>query len=404
MTISNDVLDTILKEYKNPDDFFGKGGVFKDLTKRLIERAMQGEMTNHLGYDTHSVQGNNSGNSRNGESKKQLKGDFGQVEIKVPRDRNGSFSPQIVAKGETHFSGFDDKIMSLYSRGLSTREIQNYIKEIYGVDISPTLVSSVTDAVLEDVNEWQHRPLDSVYPIVYFDALMGKVRDNGQVINKAIYLALGVNMDGQKEVLGMWISASEGAKFWLKILTEIKNRGVKDIFIACVDGLKGFPEAIESTYSQTKVQLCIVHMVRHSFKFVSWKDRKQVACDLRTIYKSVNSDDAELNLVKFAEKWDSKYPAISQSWQRNWAGIIPFFDYPEDIRKVIYTTNAIESLNRSLRKISKTRAVFPNDTALIKLFYLALKNISKKWTMPLRDWGSALNRFTIELGDRVPIR
>ena len=285
-----------------------------------------------------------------------------------------------------------------------TREIQNYIKEIYGVDISPTLVSSVTDAVLEDVNEWQHRPLDSVYPIVYFDALMGKVRDNGQVINKAIYLALGVNMDGQKEVLGMWISASEGAKFWLKILTEIKNRGVKDIFIACVDGLKGFPEAIESTYSQTKVQLCIVHMVRHSFKFVSWKDRKQVACDLRTIYKSVNSDDAELNLVKFAEKWDSKYPAISQSWQRNWAGIIPFFDYPEDIRKVIYTTNAIESLNRSLRKISKTRAVFPNDTALIKLFYLALKNISKKWTMPLRDWGSALNRFTIELGDRVPIR
>ncbi len=335
-------------------------------------------------------------------SPKTIKGEFGKMPIEIPRDRNSTFEPMIIPKGQTRFAGFDDKIISLYARGLTTREIQGHLEEIYGVDVSPSLISSVTDAIADEVKIWQNRPLDAVYPIVYLDAIRIKVRDNGHVLNKAVYLALGVTMDGTKEVLGMWVAENEGAKFWLQVVTEIQNRGVQDIFIACVDGLKGFPEAIETVFPRAQVQLCIVHMVRNSMKFVSWKQRKEVATDLKAIYHAATAEQAEIHLTEFEEKWDKSHPAISQCWRRNWEQIIPFFAYPPEIRKVIYTTNAIESLNMSLRKVTKTRGSFPNDAAMFKLLYLALNNIAKKWTMPIRDWRAALNRFTILFEDRIP--
>jgi putative transposase len=404
MAISDKLLDELLSDYENPEDLIGEGGILKELTKRLIERAMEAELTTHLGYEKNEKSSVKKKNTRNGHSKKVLKGGFGQAEIQVPRDRNSEFEPKIVPKGQTHFDGFDDKIISMYARGMTVREIQSHLEEIYQVEVSPTLISNVTNAVIDEVKTWQCRPLEAIYPIVYFDALRGKVRDDGQIKNKAVYLALGVNMRGHKELLGLWISDNEGAKFWLGVMTELNNRGVKDIFIACVDGLKGFPEAIETVFPDTKVQLCIVHMVRSSLRYVSYKDRKAVASDLKEIYRSATEDEASLRLLEFAEKWDGKYPSISKSWQRNWEAIIPFFDYPEDIRKVIYTTNAIESLNRSLRKIIKNRGVFPNDDSLFKLLYLALRNISKKWTMPIRNWNAAMNRFSIEYEERLEIR
>jgi putative transposase len=369
----------------------------------LVERALEGEMTTHIGYGKHDKTASKSNNYRNGHSKKVLTGDFGQAEIKVPRDRRSEFSPKIIPKGETHFNGFDDKIISMYARGMTVREIQSHLEDIYHVEVSPTLISNVTNAVLDEVKAWQARPLDEVYPIVFFDALRGKVRDDGRIKNKSVYLALGVNLEGQKELLGLWIAENEGAKFWLNVMTELNNRGVKDIFIACVDGLKGFPEAIEAVFPQAKVQLCIVHQVRNSFKYVSFKDRKEVAADLKKIYHSATEDEGYLNLLEFAEKWDRKYPSISKSWQANWEHLRTFFGYPPEIRKVIYTTNAIESLNRSLRKISKNRGVFPSDQALLKLYYLALQNITKKWTRPIRNWKAAINRFAIEYEGRVDL-
>ena len=320
--------------------------------------------------------------------------------IEIPRDRHGTFEPQLTPKHQTRWAGFDHKILSLYARGMTVREIQSHLEEMYGTEVSPTLISSVTDAVIEEVKAWQSRPLNALYPIVYLDCIHVKVRD-GSVRVKAVYLAIGINLSGEKEVLGVWIAQTEGAKFWLQVVTELKNRGVQDIFIACVDGLKGFPEAIEAVYPQAAVQLCIVHMVRNSLNYVSWKIRAEVAADLKRIYQSASADAAEQRLVEFEAKWDGAYLAISQSWRRNWPRIIPFFDYPPEIRKVIYTTNAIESVNMSLRKITKNRGSFPSDEALLKLFYLALKNISKKWTMPIRDWKAALNRFTIQFEERV---
>ena len=322
--------------------------------------------------------------------------------IEVPRDRDSSFEPVIIPKGQTRFAGFDDKIISLYARGMTTREIQGHLEEIYGVEVSPTLISTVTDAVTDEVKIWQNRSLDAVYPIVYMDAIRVKVRDNGHVMNKAVYLAIGITMDGVKEVLGMWVAENEGAKFWLQVVTELRNRGVQDIFIACVDGLKGFPEAIETVFPQAQVQLCIVHMVRNSLKYVSWKQRKEVAADLKTIYQAPTAEQAEMDLMAFEEKWDKTHPSIGQSWRRNWERITPFFAYSPEIRKVIYTTNAIESLNMSLRKVTKNRGSFPNDESMLKLLYLALNNIAKKWTMPIRDWKAALNRFSILFGDRMP--
>jgi len=399
----DELLDELMKNYKKPEDLIGENGLLKQLTKALVERAMKAEMTDHLGYEKHDPAGKMTGNSRNGSSKKTIKGEFGNIEIAVPRDRNSTFEPVIVPKGETRFTGFDDKIISMYARGMTTRDIQGHLQEIYGVEVSPTLISQVTDAITEEITLWQNRPLEEVYPIVYLDAVRVKVRHNGSVINKAVYLAIGITWDGNKEVLGMWIAETEGAKFWLQVVTELKNRGVEDIFIACVDGLKGFPEAIETVFPKAQVQLCIVHMVRHSLRYVAWKQRKQVADDLKTIYQAPTVEQAEANLTAFAKKWDRSHPTISKSWRNNWERIIPLFSYPPEIRKAIYTTNAIESLNMSLRKVTKNRGSFPNDEAMTKLLYLAMKNISKKWTLPIRDWKAALNQFTILFEGRMPV-
>lgn len=402
MATTDELLDELMKNYKKPEDLIGESGLLKQLTKALIERAMKTEMTAHLGYEKHDPDGKKSGNSRNGKSKKTIKGEFGNMEIAVPRDRNSTFEPVIIPKGETRFTGFDDKIISMYARGMTTRDIQGHLQDLYGVEVSPTLVSQVTDAVTEEITLWQNRPLEEVYPIIYLDAVRVKVRHNGAVINKAVYLAIGVTLEGLKDVLGMWVAETEGAKFWLQVITEIKNRGVKDVFIACVDGLKGFPEAIEAVFPNTQVQLCLVHMVRHSLRYVSWKQRKEVAVDLKSIYSAPTVEQAAASLTAFSAKWDASHPTISKSWRNNWERIIPFFGYPPDIRKAIYTTNAIESLNMSLRKVTKNRGSFPNDEAMIKLLFLALRNISKKWTMPIHDWKAALNQFTIIFEMRMP--
>ena len=394
--------DSLLVNYKKPEDLIGENGLLKQLTKMLVERALEAEMADHLGHDKSDPVTNVTGNARNGHSAKTLKGEFGELPLDIPRDRQGAFEPQLIGKHQTRWTGFDDKIISLYARGMTVREIQGHLTEMYGTEVSPSLISAVTDAVSEEVKAWQARPLDPLYPILYLDCIHIKVRDTGAVRVKAVYLAIGVNFTGHKEVLGLWIAQTEGAKFWLQVVTELKNRGVQDIFIACVDGLKGFPEAIETVYPKASVQLCIVHMVRNSLNFVSWKTRKEVAADLRLIYQSATVDDAEQRLTEFEGKWDSQHPPIAQIWRRNWARIVPFFDYPPEIRKVIYTTNAIESINMSLRKIIKNRSSFPTDEAASKLLYLALNNISRKWTMPIHDWKAALNRFTIQYEDRMP--
>ena len=399
---SPDLIDQLLAGYQSPEDLIGEHGLLKQLTKAVVERALQAEMAAHLGHGKHGPVANAVGNTRNGASRKTLNGEFGELPIEIPRDRQSSFEPQLIGKHQTRWTGFDDKILSLYARGMTVREIQGHLEEMYGTEVSPSLISSVTDAVMDEIKTWQSRPLDALYPIVYLDCIHVKVRDNGAVRVKAVYLALGIRLDGEKELLGIWIAQTEGAKFWLQVVTELKNRGVSDIFIACEDGLKGFPEAIETVFPRTAVQLCIVHMVRHSLNFVSWKLRKEVAADLRAIYTAATFEEAEQQLMAFEEKWGDDYPSIAQSWRRNWGRITPFFDYPPEIRKVIYTTNAIESVNMSLRKITKNRGSFPSDEALLKLFYLAIQNISRKWTMPIRDWKAALSRFTIQFEERMP--
>ena len=399
--INEKLLDELLKNYEKPEDMLGKEGIFKSLQKALLERILNAELTNELGYEKHASAGNNSGNSRNGYSEKTLKGEHGNLTIDVPRDRNGDFEPKIIPKNHTRFDGFDEKIISLYGRGMTTRDIQAQLKDLYGVEVSAGLISTVTAEVMEEVKGWQTRPLDKIYPIVYLDALVIKVKEDKRVVNKAFYLALGVNIEGEKDLLGIWISQNEGAKFWLNVLNEIKNRGAEDILIACVDGLTGFPEAIEAIYPKTEVQLCIVHQIRNSLRFVSWKNKKTVAQDLRLIYSAKTIDEAELALTSFSEKWDDQYPAISKSWLDKWEKLTPFFAYPQEIRKVIYTTNAIESLNMSLRKVIKHKRVFPNDDAALKQLYLALKNISKKWTMPIQNWKDAMNCFMIIFEERL---
>lgn len=395
MAISDTTIDELLKDYKNPEDLLGKNGILKQLTKRLVEKALNGEMTNHLGYEKHSATGDGSGNSRNGKSEKTLKGEFGEVAIEIPRDRKGEFEPQIVKKGQTRFDGFDDKILFLYSTGMSTRLIQEQIKEMYGADVSPDLISRVTDAVMEDVKAWLSRPLEGIYPVVFLDALRTKVRDQGQVKNKAVYIAIGIDLEGKKDVLGLWIEQTEGAKFWLSVMTELKNRGVEKIYIACVDGLKGFPEAIEAAFPKTEVQLCLVHMVRHSLVYVGYKDKEEVAEDLKKIYTAPTADAGEMELEAFAQKYDARYPTISKSWRKNWQRIAPQFGYPPEIRRVIYTTNTIESLNSVLRRTINNKASFPSDEAALKMLYLAIQRAMKKWTLPVRNWGLAMNQFAI---------
>ena len=402
MVIKAEIIDELLSDYTDPEDLLGDGGLFKELKKALLEGTLSAELSDHLGYAKGDPKGKKTGNSRNGHGSKKVTGEDGDMDILVPRDRDASFEPQIIKKGQRRFDGFDDKIIWMYARGMSVREIRGHLDELYGVEVSPDLISRVTDEVMDEVREWQSRPLDNIYPIIIFDALRVKIRDEGTVRNKAVYLALGFTLEGHKEVLGLWIEQTEGAKFWLRVMTEIKNRGVGDVFIAVVDGLKGFPEAINAVFPETSVQTCIVHMIRHSLNYVPWNDRKAVVADLKTIYRAESADTAAKRLDEFEEKWDDKYPPIAQSWRRNWEQVIPFFAYPVAVRKIIYTTNAIESLNMSLRKIIKNRGHFPSDDAATKLLYLALRNAAKKWTMPSRTWKQALNQFAILFQDRFP--
>ena len=384
------------KNIKSEEDL----SIFRQmLTKITVEAALNAELDDHLGFDKHEQ--SDSGNSRNGYTSKVLQTEDGQFEVDTPRDRIGSFEPQLVKKHQRRFTSMDDKILFLYAQGMTTREIVKTFKEMYGADVSATLISKVTDAVIEQVIEWQSRPLDAVYPIVYLDCIVVKIRQDKKVINKAVYLALGVNMEGHKELLGMWLSENEGAKFWLNVLTELKNRGLKDILIACVDGLKGFPDAINTAFPQTQIQLCIVHMVRNSMKYVPWKEYKSVAADLKQIYQSITEEEALLALDQFSERWDDKYPQISRSWRAHWENLNTLFDYPQDIRKAIYTTNAIESLNSVIRKAIKKRKLFPTDDSAKKVIYLAIQGASEKWTMPIRNWKPALNHFMIEFEDRL---
>lgn len=403
MAISKEVLDALMKDYKGPDDLTGPDGLLKELTKALVERAMEAEMTEQIGFEKNDQAEKETTNRRNGSTPKTLRSEQGPLQINVPRDRDGTFEPVIVPKHQREFKGFDDQILSMYSRGMTTREITEHLKEIYKVDVSPELISRVTDSVKELIEEWRKRTLDAFYPIVFLDALVINVKENSKVVKKAIYLALAVRIDGKKELLGLWIDQNEGAKFWYEVLSELKNRGVNDILIAGVDGLTGFPEAIKTVFPKTEVQLCIVHMVRNSLKYVPFKDRKAVAAGLKGIYTAPSEQAASEELERFAMTWDPKYPTISRSWRSRWPEVIPFFKFPEVIRKVIYTTNAIESVNYTIRKVTKNRQSFPNTEAAEKLVFMALQNISKKWTMPLRDWGSALNQFAIIYGDRVPI-
>jgi putative transposase len=388
----------LAKDIKSEKDL---GALTQQLVKLTVETALNAELDEHLGYEKHSIKGRGTGNSRNGTSPKRLKGQHGEVAISAPRDREGSFEPQFVRKGQSRLTQMDDQILALYAKGLSTRDIVDAFKEMYDADISATLVSKVTERVIDQVVEWQNRPIDAVYPILYLDCIVLKIRENKRVINKCLYLALAVNMEGQKELLGLWLAETEGAKFWLSVLTELKNRGLEDILIACVDGLKGFPEAVQAEFPQTKIQLCIVHMVRNSLRYVSWKDYKAVTADLKLIYRSATEREARLALDDFAARWDEQYPQISKSWYNHWDNLITLFEYPPAIRKVIYTTNAIESLNSVIRKATKRRKLFPNDDSALKVAFLAIEQASKKWTMPIRDWKPALNRFIIEFGDRL---
>ena len=370
--------------------------VTRTFTKTLIETALKAEMSDHLGYEPGDPAGAGSGNSRNGTNAKTVVAKSGPLQIETPRDRNGDFEPQLVKKRQRRVTVIDEKIIPLYAKGMSTSEIAATIEDLYGAEVSPSLISKVTEAVVDEVIAWQARPLDSVYPIVYLDGLSIKVRHNKQVINKTIYLALGLNVAGEKELLGLWIAETEGAKFWLQVLTELRNRGVSDILVACVDGLTGFPDAIESVFPKAKIQLCIVHMMRNSLNFVAWKDRKKVAADLKRIYQSTTVDDAEAELEAFCEKWDSRFPSIGMMWRRHWPNLIAIFDYPPEIRKVIYTTNAIESLNSVIRKSVKKRKLFPSDTAALKVVYLSAMEASKRWKRPVKDWKNALNQFAIQ--------
>ena len=395
------LLDELLEEHQSPEEILGESGLLKQLSKRLIERALAGELKAHLKEQAEAGQNN----SRNGHSKKTVQSNHGEMELSIPRDRQGSFEPVLVPKHQRRIAELDEKILALYARGMSTRDISAQLEELYGAKVSASLISEVTDSVLEEVKAWQTRPLDEVYPIVYLDALYVNIKVSGRISKRAVYVALGIDREGEKHLLGLWIgeAEAEGAKFWVRVLTELKNRGLKDILIACCDGLTGFPDAIQAVYPQTQVQLCIVHLMRNCLKYVPWKDKKQVAADLKPIYQAATIEEAERALDAFSQEWDDLYPAISQIWLRHWEHVIPIFDYPMAIRRVIYTTNAIESLNRSFRKIIKTKAVFPDEESVFKLLYLSMKNIIKKWNRPIRDWTAAASHFAILFPERFTV-
>jgi len=399
---ADQLLDELLSECKSPEDILGKHGLVDQLRRRAIERALSGELTAHLGYQPHERSEDRRENTRNGTSHKQVLTQDGTMELAIPRDRLGTFEPQLVPKGERRLKRMDEQIIALYARGLTTRDIQSHLLELYGVEVSPTLISNVTAEVSAEVQAWQNRPLEAVYPIVYFDALFVKTRQSGLSTARAVYLALAVNLEGRKELLGMWIAEQEGASFWLSVLTELQNRGMRDCLIACVDGLSGFEQALEAVFPRASLQLCIVHQVRNSLRQTSWKHRKALAHGLRAIYTAPTVVAGEQVLEEFARQWDELYPRISQSWRRHWAKLSPLFDYPPEIRKVIYTTNAIESLNYSLRRVLNNRGAFPDDASVQKILYLAINKASKKWTMPMHNWLDALNRFMIMFPNRLP--
>jgi len=399
--LPDEVVDELLAGARTEEEIVGPGGLLSQLTKRLVERALEVELTDHVGYEPHQEPPGGAGNTRNGSTPKTLITEHGRVGIDAPRDRDGSFSPKIVRKRQRRFEGFDEKILALYSRGLSTRDIEAHIAEIYGVHVGRDLISRVTDAVMDDARAWQQRPLDDVYPVVFLDALVLKIRESGTVQRRACYLAMGVGIDGSRDVLGMWFQESEGAKFWMQVLSELKHRGVQDILIACVDGLKGFPEAIEAVFPATTVQTCIVHLIRTSLKYVPRREFADVTRDLKPIYTAIDQDHALQELERFDEKWGSRFPVITQAWREHWEYVTPFLAFPPEVRRVIYTTNAIEALNRQLRKAVKTKGHFPSEDAARKLLYLAIQNAVPAWTRT-RNWTTVLLAFKIHFGDRLP--
>ncbi len=402
MAISKDLIQELLRECKTPADLLGENGILKQLSKELIEAALGAELTDHLGYSKHENGTKPTDNRRNGSTRKRVRSDQGDMEIEVPRDRDATFEPMLIGKHQREIPGFSDKILSMYARGMSTREITEHLKEIYGTEVSPQFITSVTDGVVEHLEAWQNRDLDEVYPIVFFDAIIVKARENRRVQKCAIHLALAINLDGQKELLGLWVSENEGAQYWLSVITELRNRGVRDILIAAVDGLTGFPDAIRAVFPKTDVQLCIVHAVRNSLKYVSYKERRAVATDLKQIYSAATEEAALGALQEFGATWDAKYPTISKSWRERWTDLVPFLQYPDEIRRVMYTTNAIESLNYNIRRVTKTRSAFPTVESALKLVFMVIQNIEKKWTMPIRNWGQARNYLAIKFEGRVP--
>lgn len=403
MPIDSKLIDQLLQQADNPSDMLAKGGLISQLSARLIERALEAEMSEHLGYDKHERKGRGSGNSRNGRAPKRVLTDSGPLDVSVPRDRQGSFEPQIVAKRQRRLEGFDRHVIALYAGGMTTRQIQSHLEEMYGTEVSPALISRVTDAILDDARAWQSRDLDACYPVVFLDGLVVKVRDAGsrRVVKKTVYVALGIDLDGTKQLLGLWLGAAEGAGFWASVLTDLRARGVEDLFIACVDGLTGFSDAIASVYPKADVQRCIVHALRQSLRFVSWKHRAAVAKALKALYGASTLDAAEQALAAFEAEWGERYPAIARQWRASWEELTFFFAYPPEIRRVIYTTNAVESLNSSLRRVLKTRGALPSDDAVVKLLYLALNRISLKWKRPIHNWKAAMLRFEIDYGERL---
>jgi putative transposase len=394
-------LDELLRGATTQESIFGPGGLLKQLTGAIVERALAAELDVHLHAEREAAEARST-NRRNGKSSKTLQTEQGPVPIGVPRDREGTFEPQLVKKHQTRIPGLDDKILALYARGMSTRDIEGHLSELYGTEVSPTLISAVTEAVRDEINEWQARPLEAIYSVIWLDALVVKIRDQGVVQNKAVHVAIGMTLEGQKQVLGLWLEKNEGAKFWLHVLTELRNRGVHDVLFVCCDGLKGFSEAIEAAFPKATVQTCIVHQIRHSLAFVPWGDRKKVGADLRAIYQAANEAEAEAALCAFERTWSAKFPHIAKSWRNNWVRIVPFLAFPAEIRSMIYTTNAIESLNSVLRKAVRSKGHFPNDDAALKLLYLALRNVEKKWLAPRKDWRQIYSQLMIFFADRLP--
>ena len=399
LKFSNDLLDAMLVGVKTQDDLWGKEGIITQLNKALLERILNAEMDFHL---ENTNEGRSAGNSRNGYGKKTLKSNLGSIELSTPRDRHSTFEPQIIPKRSTKTPMLEQAILSLYAKGMTLRDIQATLQDLYQVDVSPSLISKVTDVVNEEVQQWRDRPLETVYPVVWLDGIMVKVHQDHQVLRKTIYLALAVNMEGHKELLGIWIAEHEGASFWAQVLTELNNRGLKDVFIFCVDGLTGFPDAIKGIYPKADIQLCIVHLVRNSLRYVGWKYRKELARDLKEIYHAGTLEGAEAALLRLGEKWNEKSPAIYSLWERNWENIITIFTYPAEIRRVIYTTNALESLNSVIRSRIKTKRILGSDESALKMVWIAVVNASHKWTLPISNWSKALNHFYVKFMERFP--